>query len=246
MAEAMPLSARAVRVLVVDDDAGVREVVRRYLEAQQFHVGEAGDAVAARLLLEREPYDLVLLDLGLPGEDGLDLARRLRERWPVIIVSGRADPVDRVIGLEVGADDYVTKPFDLRELLARIRSVLRRSGGSQARDASAREWLEIGGLRLDVEARRLEDAEGEEIALTSGEFDLLRVLAEQPNRVLSRDTLMQRLHGRDAGPFDRAIDVQVRRLRQKIERDPAQPAVIKAIRGVGYMLACPVRRKGNP
>ena len=238
-------SHSAGHVLVVDDDAGVREVVRRYLGTQQFQVSEAGDAATARTLLARQPVDLVLLDLTLPGEDGLDLARHLREHWrgPVIIVSGRAEPVDRILGLEIGADDYVTKPFDLRELLARIRSVLRRSGPNRRDATPVRDWFEIGGFRLDPAARRLEDAGGEEIGLTSGEFDLLLALVEHPNRVLSRDALMQHLHGRDCGPFDRAIDVQVRRLRQKIEQDPARPSLIKSVRGSGYMLACPVRRQ---
>lgn len=228
-------------LLVVDDDPAVRDVVGRYFSAQGFAIVEAADAAAARRAVERERVDLALLDIGLPGEDGLSLTRYLREHWhgPVIIVSGRGGSVEQVVGLELGADDYVTKPFDLRELLARVRSVLRRAGAAAA-PLSAR--YEFCGLRLDPGARRLCDGDGEEIELTSGEFDLLHALIEHPNRVLSRDQLMQRIHGREAGPFDRAIDVQVGRLRRKIEPDPLRPRLIKSVRGAGYLFAAPVRK----
>jgi two-component system, OmpR family, response regulator len=231
------------RLLIVDDDAGVRDVVRRYFSAQGFELREAGDAASAKAAIAREPIDLVLLDLGLPGEDGLTLARYLRDRWQgaVIIVSGRGDPVDRVVGLEIGADDYVSKPFDLRELLARVRSVLRRTRPAPATAESGRGWIEFEGMRLNPAARQLLDASGRELSLTTGEYDLLAVLLEQPNRVLTRDALMQRLHGRESGPYDRAIDVQVGRLRQKIERDPANPTLIRSVRGVGYLFAASVR-----
>ena len=234
-------------VLMVDDDPGIREIVRRYFELNGFRVSEAADAAIARATLDREAIDLVLLDVGLPGEDGLALTRFLRERWrgAVIIVSGRGDPIERVIGLEVGADDYLAKPFELRELLARARSVLRRAQPPpRGSEAAAGRAYEFAGLRLDVDARRLDGREGREIALTTGEFELLSALCEQANRVLSRDSLMQRMHGRAAGPYDRAIDVQIGRLRQKIEADPAQPAIIKSVRGAGYLLAAAVSRKG--
>lgn len=228
-------------LLVVDDDPAIREVVKRYFQAQDFAVHEAGDAASARQVLGREAVSLILLDLGLPGEDGLTLARYLREHWrgAVIIVSGRGDPVDRVVGLEVGADDYVAKPFDLRELLARVRSVLRRVQPAAAQPAEA---LCFAGFRLEPGARRLLDPRGQEVVLTTGEFDLLQAFVKQPQRVLTRDALMHQMHGRESGPFDRAIDVQVSRLRQKIEVDAANPAFIRSVRGVGYLFAVPVKR----
>lgn len=241
----MSTSATApAKLLVVDDDASVREILRRYFTANGFEVDEAGDATSAREKLQRRSPDLVLLDLGLPGEDGLTLARQLRDQHgcAVIIVSGRGDAVDRVVGLEVGADDYVAKPFDLRELLARARSVLRRMKPAPAPSETQEVWLEFEGLRLNLAGRRLLSASGEEVPLTTGEFELLAALVEQPNRVLSRDALMQRIHGRDAGPFDRAIDMQIGRLRQKLETDPANPRLIRAVRGAGYILSATVRR----
>jgi two-component system OmpR family response regulator len=231
----------ASALLVVDDDPAIRDLVRRYFQAHGFVVHEAADAASARALLGREPVALVLLDLGLPGEDGLQLARHLREHWrgAVIIVSGRGDAVDRVVGLEVGADDYVAKPFDLRELLARVRSVLRRVQAPPAAPAAA---LCFAGFRLEPGGRRLLDAQGAEVALTTGEFDLLHAFALHPQRVLTRDELMQAIHGRESGPYDRAIDVQVGRLRQKIEADAANPLLVRSVRGVGYLFAVPVQR----
>jgi two-component system OmpR family response regulator len=184
---------------------------------------------------------VVLLDLGLPDEDGLDLMRALRRQWlgPVIIVSGRGEPVERIIGLELGADDYVSKPFDLRELLARIRSVLRRA--RPVEEADGVPVFEFDGWRLDTRSRSLAGPDGSEIALTSGEFELLLALLQRAGEVLTRDQLMNVLHGHDAGPYDRAIDVQIGRLRRKIEADPARPRLIKSVRGAGYLLAAPVR-----
>jgi two-component system, OmpR family, response regulator len=236
------------RVLIVDDDAAIRELVRRYFERSGFVVSDAGDATQARAALDREQIDLVLLDIGLPGEDGLTLTRYLREHWhgAVIIISGRGDPIERIIGLEVGADDYLAKPFDLRELLARARSVLRRlqaPAAATAREPAQPRSYAFAGMRIEPDARRLIGHDGDEIALTTGEFDLLIILVEQANRALSREHLMQRLHGREAGPFDRAIDVQIGRLRQKIERDPSQPDLIRSVRGVGYLFSCPVQRR---
>lgn len=236
------------RVLIVDDDAAIREIVRRYFERNGFLIYEAGDAIEARAMLERGSIDLVLLDLGLPGEDGLTLTRYLREHWhgAIIIVSGRGEPVERIIGLEVGADDYVAKPFELRELLARARSVLRRiqpAVTAVAAESTPLRSFSFAGMRLEPDARCLLAADGSEIVLTTGEFELLAALVEQPNRVLTREQLMQRLHGREAGPFDRAIDVQVGRLRQKIEPDPSQPVLIRSVRGVGYLFSAPVQRR---
>ncbi len=229
-------------VLVVDDDEEIGELLRRYLSGQGLHVEVFGNAAALRARIERQAADLILLDLGLPDEDGLSLIRDLRERHlPVIIVSGRGESVERVVGLELGADDYVTKPFDLRELLARIRSVLRRSAPAANAHPSG-SCFDFEGFRLEPEARRLIAADGSEVALTTGEFDLLYTLVQRPNLVLSRDQLMDSMHGREAGPYDRAIDVQIGRLRRKIERDPANPRLIKSVRGAGYLFAASVRR----
>ena len=239
------------RLLSVDDDPDVNELIANYFSSYGFDVTcvQTGDAL--RTAIAGGGIDVVLLDLGLPGEDGLDLARFLREKWngPVIIVSGRGETIDRVVGLEVGADDYVTKPFDLRELLARVKSVMRRaSAGDKAVAASAEDDHDglaryaFNGWTLDPGARRLVGPNGAEVMLTRGEFDLLLALVERPQRVLSRDQLMEITHNRDAGPFDRTIDVQIGRLRRKIEEDPQQPQIIKALRGLGYQFAAEVTR----
>jgi two-component system, OmpR family, response regulator len=239
------MEKEALHLLCVDDDEQIRDLIGRYFRNQGFRVSGAGNGAEMREIIAREHVDLVLLDLGLPGDDGLALTRHLREHWrgAVIIVTGRGDSVDRVVGLELGADDYVTKPFDLRELLARVRSVLRRSvpAAAPADNAPvARSRLGFAGFVLDLATRSLFDRHGNAIALTSGEFDLLLAFVERPNRVLSRDALMNSLHGREAGPFDRAIDMQIGRLRKKIEIAPEQPALIKAVRGAGYLFAASV------
>jgi two-component system OmpR family response regulator len=186
---------------------------------------------------------LVLLDLGLPGEDGLAVARQLREHWRcgLVIVTGRGDPVDKVVGLEVGADDYVTKPFDLRELLARIKAVLRRLAPVPNSTAAAPQTrLRFVDWELDTAARTLTSPQGQNVPLTTGEFDLLCVFARHCGRVLSRDYLHESTRGREAAPFDRTIDVQVGRLRKKLEADPEDPQIIKSVRGAGYILVPPV------
>ena len=236
----------STHVLVVDDEPAIVEVLQRYLSAQGFKVSTADNGAALRRMLGKESVDLVLLDLGLPGEDGLALMRWLRETSSVavIVVSGRGEQVDRIVGLEVGADDYVTKPFDLRELAARIRSVLRRTlTTALVRDASAQsDVARFGGWTLDFAARRLDSPEGKAVDLTTGEFDLLAALVKSPGRVLSRDELLAATRNREAGPFDRTIDVQVGRLRRKIEADPQRPELIKSVRGAGYLLTCKVDR----
>lgn len=235
-----------LQLLVVDDDPGVLDLLRRYFTGQGFAVSTAANGSGMRDALAHGRIDLVLLDLGLPGEDGFELTRELRKGWngALIIITGRGESVDRVVGLELGADDYVTKPFDLRELLARVRSVLRRSTvRAEARSDAGVGVLDFAGFRLDTHSRTLFDANGAAVTLTTGEYDLLCVLVEHPNRVLSRDDLMGHIHGRDAGPFDRAIDVQVGRLRRKIEADPAQPELIKSVRGAGYVFTA--RVSGN-
>jgi DNA-binding response OmpR family regulator len=234
-------------LLIVDDDVEIVGLLQRYFASHGYRISSAGTGAEMRAVVARESVDLVLMDLGLPGEDGLDITRELRRHWhgAVIIVSGRGESVDRVVGLELGADDYVAKPFDLRELLARVRSVLRRAQPAATTpetpavtgEAAA---LAFGGFRLDLRRRALTDASGADIPHSTGEFDLLRVFATEAGRVLSRDDLMNRIHGRDAGPFDRAIDMQVARLRRKIERDASQPELLKAVRGAGYLFAAEV------
>jgi two-component system OmpR family response regulator len=237
----------AERLLVVDDEDDIREMLADYLGSYGFDVDTVADGAAMRAIMAAHSYDLVLLDLGLPGEDGLSLARELRSlpSLGIIIVTGRGQPVDRIIGLEVGADDYVAKPFELRELLARVRSVLRRvKAAAPAAAAEAGERLCFDGWQIDLVARSLWRQDGQPVPLTTGEFELLAVFARHPNRVLSRDELMDALHRREASPYDRSIDVQVGRLRRKIERDPAQPELIKSVRGIGYVFTARVTPAG--
>jgi len=233
-------------LLVVDDDAEIAEILRRYFAGQGFDVTLAANGVAMRAALDAKQIDVVLLDLGLPGEDGFALTRYLRENWhgALLIVTGRDEPIDRVVGLELGADDYVTKPFDLRELLARVRSVLRRTADAPSPLPAKRDSrvMRFSGFRLDLGSRELSDARNNPVPLTTGEFELLSVFVAHPNRVLSRDELMSQMHGREAGPYDRAIDVQIGRLRRKVEPDPSQPTLIKSVRGAGYLFAARVER----
>jgi DNA-binding response OmpR family regulator len=231
-----------VTVLIVDDDATVRELLEDYLGGNQYKVLAAANGHEARAILTDSAPHVVLLDIGLPGEDGLSLARFIREQYDlaIIIVSGAGETVDRIVGLEVGADDYLAKPFDLRELRARLKSVLRRyqrepSGPASAPDLLINQRVVIGVAALDLESRQLFDRAGNEIAITSTEFDLLKVFAERPNRPLSRDQLMTLTRNRDWDPFDRSIDIRIARLRRKIEEDSEHPKAIKTMRGVGYM-----------
>jgi len=222
------------RILIVDDDAALRELVADYLNASGYTVEGVGDGVDMRAVLNERAVDLVILDLMLPGEDGLSLLHGLRERHgpPVIIVSARGDEVDRVVGLELGADDYLAKPFGPRELLARVRAVLRRSGGPDAPPEA--QALSFGPFRLHLNTHVL-TRDGAEIPLTSGEFNLLRVLLEHANQVLSRDQLMSLLKGYERSPFDRSIDVRVTRLRRKIEPRPEAPVYLRTVWGEGYL-----------
>ena len=235
-----------VSVLVVDDDADVRELLRDYLSDQGYTVLDADGAAAARALLGERVPDVALLDVGLPGEDGLSLARHIREHFDIgiIMISGAGETVDRIVGLEVGADDYVSKPFDPREVRARLKSVLRRyqrNGEAAAPEtaampaASATRRVTVGACVLDLDTRQLFNAAGEETPLTGMEFDLLRVFVERPNRPLSRDQLLSLTQNRDWDPFDRSIDIRIARLRRKIEADPEHPQLIRTLRGVGYM-----------
>ena len=239
-----------LHILVVDDDPRIRTMLRRYLADEGFRVTEAGDGVAMRAAFESDPVDLVLLDLMMPGEDGLSLARQVRQRSdiPIIMLTGKGDLIDRVAGLEAGADDYIAKPFHLREVLARIRTVLRRGRTAAAPAAAAEagasdeETLVFQGWRLDLVRRELRRPDGEVVPLTAGEFDLLRVFAGHPNRVLGRDRLMNLVKGQEWEAYDRAVDAQVVRLRKKIEADPSNPALIKTVRGAGYVFATAVTK----
>jgi DNA-binding response OmpR family regulator len=229
-------------ILVVDDHADICEMVKSYLEEEGFRVSTANDGEAMRRVMAQGPVTLVLLDLILPGEDGLTLARKLRAESNVgiIILTGRGETVDRIIGLEMGADDYLPKPFHLRELLARVKSVLRRAW---ARDSSIHEKLSsarFNGWQLDLTARELTAPSGEQVRLTTGEFDLLSAFVSNANVVLSRDRLLDLARNREAGPFDRTIDVQVGRLRRKLDDDPHQPSLIKTVRGSGYIFTAQV------
>lgn len=226
------------RILAVDDDAGLRELLHDYLAAQGYQVAAVADGAAMDAHLAKHAVDLVILDLMLPGEDGLALARRLRAQGdvPIIMLSARGEDVDRIVGLEVGADDYLAKPFNPRELLARIRALLRRSESPQGGSATQTEIIRFGEFSLNIDSRVLH-RNGKEVPLTAGEFNLLQILAYHPNRVLSRDTLMDMLKGYERSPFDRSIDVRVTRLRRKIEVDPAAPVFIRTIWGEGYLFA---------
>ncbi len=227
------------RILVVDDDSDVRFMLHRYLGRHGFDVEVAEDGAKLRALIDEQLFDLVVLDLNMPGEDGISLARFLRDNHPVgiIMLTAAAEVVDRIVGLEVGADDYVTKPFEPRELLARIKSVLRRleHAAPSAQSTAADGRMRFGDCSLDTDARRLFDANGDEITITSMEYDLLKAFADHPNKVLSRDQLLNLAHNRDWEPFDRSIDIRITRLRRKIEPDPAKPQIIKTVRGAGYI-----------
>ena len=238
-------------ILVVDDDRQIRTMLRRYLSEERFEVLEAADGAEMRKALLSADVHLILLDLTLPGEDGLSLARHVRQTSsiPIIMLTGKSDVIDRVAGLEAGADDYIAKPFHLREVLARIRTVMRRvpavaeppSVTPDSQDGVGR--LRFEGWCLDLSRRTLDSAQSGEVALTTGEFELLRVLALNANHVLTRDQLMDMSKGRDWTPFDRAIDTQIVRLRRKIEIDPSVPTLIKTVRGRGYVFSATVTQE---
>ena len=240
------MTSSAIHIAVVDDELDITQLLANYLKGHGYRVTELHSGRALLALMASDPPALVLLDLGLPGEDGFSIARQLREHWRcgLVIVTGRGDAVDKVVGLEVGADDYVTKPFDLRELLARVKAVLRRITPADAPAAAERrdDVFRFAHWQLDAGARRLLDAQERETALTTGEFDLLSTFVRHPGRVLSRDFLLEQTRGRDGGPFDRTIDVQVGRLRKKLEADVDDPQIIKSVRGAGYILVAPVTK----
>ncbi len=232
-------------ILIVDDEQEICTLVDQYLSDEGYQVSIAHDGAEMRQVIARGGVDLVLLDIVLPNEDGLSIARALRVANPnigIIMLTGRGDTIDRIVGLEMGADDYLAKPFHLRELLARVKSVVRRTETSPAEAAAAGEVSRLGfaGWEFDLHTRELISPESESVRLTSGEFDLLKVFVTHPNQVMSRDRLLDLTRGREAGPFDRTIDVQVGRLRRKLNDDPHQPQLVKTLRSGGYIFVAPV------
>ena len=238
--------AKTPHILVVDDDREIRSLVSQFLRKHGFRVTDAADGRAMMEVLDDGRFDLVVLDLMLPGEDGLSLCRRVRAEsaLPIIMLTAMGEETDRIVGLEMGADDYLPKPFNPRELLARIRAVLRRAGGADmpepAEEGAGTRVFE--GWSLDLAKRELRAPDGTLVPLTAGEYDLLAAIVERPGRVLSRDQLLDLTRGRDAVPFDRSVDVQISRLRRKLEPDPKEPQIIKTVRGGGYVFACEVTR----
>ena len=232
------MTVTAKHLLVVDDDPRLRELLRRYLTENDFQVSLAQDAPSMNRLMQRQTFDLIILELRLPGEDGLSIVRRLRgggERTPIIMLTAKGDDVDRILGLEMGADDYLPKPFNPRELLARAHAVLRRQPPPEVPGAPSAEpaSIQFGEFHLDLALRKLTRA-GRPIPLTSGEFAVLKVFARHPRQALSRDKLMMLARGREYGAFDRSLDVQISRLRKLIEDDPQNPRYIQTVWGVGY------------
>lgn len=236
-------------ILVVDDDPEVRSILHRCFELDGYHVIEAMNGEQMRVRLAENAVSLITLDLKMPGEDGLTLAREIRaqKNIPIIMVTGRDDPIDRVVGLELGADDYITKPFHLREVLARVRAVLRRyeagNAAPKAEESTESDCnFSFDGFMLNTARRELKSQDGALHPLTTAEFNMLKMFVERPTRVLSRDAIMDLLKGHDWSPLDRSIDTLVARLRKKIEADVDNPQLIKTVRGVGYVFAIDVRR----
>ena len=242
------MEKESFRILVVDDDLRLRDLLKRYLSEQGFNVKTVSDATQMDRALLREHFDLMVLDLMLPGEDGLSICRRMRASDPdqaVIMLTAKGDDVDRIIGLEMGADDYVAKPFNPRELVARIQAVMRRQPQTlPGAPAAESELVVFGSVRVNLGTRALE-RNGEEIQLTTGEFSLLKVLLQHPRQPLSRDKLMELARGREYGVFDRAIDVQISRLRKLVEDDPAKPRYIQTVWGFGYVFVPDEQRNGE-
>jgi two-component system, OmpR family, response regulator len=236
---------RPEHILIVDDDAEIRQLLRDYLERHGMRAQAVADGRGMRAALENGRFDLVILDLMLPGEDGLTLCRDLRARstLPVIMLTARGEETDRIVGLEMGADDYVPKPFNPRELLARVKAVLRRSQALPPPAAAEASRLRFAGWTLDLAHRQLTSADGVVVALSGGEYRLLKVFLDHPNRVLSRDQLLDLTRGRESTPFDRSIDVQVGRLRRRLGDTGQEPALIKTVRGEGYVLTATVEAR---
>jgi two-component system OmpR family response regulator len=230
-------------ILIVDDDRDIRDLLSEYLQKQGYRTSVAADGRAMRNMMSRADPDLIILDLMLPGEDGLMLCREIRAKsdTPILMLTARGDEVDRIVGLEMGADDYLAKPFSPRELVARIKSILRRSRALPANlKPDQAKLFHFAGWTLDIKTRNLLSPEGVSIALSGTDFKLLRIFLDHPNRVLNRDQLIDLTQSRDAGPFDRSIDLQVSRLRRRLNDPPKEPAIIKTARGEGYVFAAEV------
>ena len=243
-----PTMERSDHILIVDDDGEIRSLLTRYLEKNGLRATAVGDGRAMWQALERASVDLIVLDLMLPGDDGLTLCRTLRTKsdTPVIMLTARGDETDRIVGLEMGADDYLPKPFSARELLARIKVILRRTRALPPNLKPEGELqLRFAGWALDTARRQLVAPDGSESPINGVEYKLLRVFLDHPNRVLDRDQLLDLTQGREADPLDRSIDVQVSRLRKRLGDDSGQPQLIKTVRGEGYVLAAPVERVGE-
>ncbi len=238
---------RARRILVVDDDAAIRSLLRLRFEQEGFEVAEACDSTSLNKALAETPVDLITLDIGLERESGFALMRTIRAKGPapVIMISGKCDEIDRVLGLELGADDYVTKPFSLREVVARVHAVLRRAPTMPQVDEDKTGVLVFEGGALDSVSRSFQSASGQPIPLTTTEFNLLAFFLQNPQRVLTRDTIMNALKGHDWAAFDRSVDAAIARLRKKCEPDPGEPSYIKTVRGAGYIFAAKVRRQAG-
>lgn len=239
--------AESAHILVVEDDAFVQKALRLYLEGEGYRITTCDNGADMHALMAKDPADLAIMDLKLPNDDGFDLTKQLRDKYSVgiIILTSKDDAIDRVVGLEIGADDYVTKPWDERELLARIRSVMRRvnerQNGAKSSDREQR-IVTFSGWVLNLDSRELKNPGGSKVELTSGEFSLLNEFIEKAGRVLSRDHLLSAIYSRDWEPFDRSIDVLVTRLRRKVEADSRHPEIIKTVRGTGYMFAAAIKR----
>ncbi|MGG6896942.1 response regulator [Rhizobium sp. BR 315] len=233
-------------ILVVDDDPRIRQMLTRYFEDEGYIVSSAADGNEMRVCMRAQNFDAILLDLVLPGgTDGLDLAREIRAQSdvPIMMLTGRDDVVDRIVGLEVGADDYIAKPFHLREVHARLKSILRRrQAPARVSEPSAEEIIGFEGWRLNISRRQVLDPEGQEVELTTGEYEMLTAFVRNAGRVLTREVLMDLTRGRNLEAFDRTIDAQIVRLRRKIETDPKKPQFIKAVRGVGYVFTAKLDR----
>ena len=240
------MNETSAHILVVDDDREIRDLTARFLRKHGYRVDDAANGREMDAHLADGKFDLIVLDLMMPGEDGLSICRRLRSESgiPIIMLTALGEDTDRIVGLEMGADDYLPKPFNPRELLARIKAVLRRGSDTTRPPVSKGQSIVFDGWSVDIGKRTLTDPQGALVALTAGEFDLLVALAERPQRVLSRDQLLDLTRGREAGPFDRSVDVQLSRLRRKIEADPKDPKIIKTVRGGGYMFAVDAKVSG--
>ncbi|MEM8919713.1 MAG: response regulator [Pseudomonadota bacterium] len=227
------------KILVCDDETDLREMLQEYLEKRGYAVRLAGNAGQLRDQIEDGVPDLIILDINMPGEDGLSALRRLRSESeiPVVMLTAAGETIDKIVGLEMGADDYLGKPVDLRELEARIKAVLRRGSAlpDQAGNKAAGQFVQFGAYRLDLEAAKLTDAADDEVPLTAMEFRLLKLFAENRSRVLNRDQILEQAHDRSWDPYDRSIDIRISRLRRKIEVNPQKPTIIRTVRGIGYV-----------